>query len=84
MITKNNTSEEVGMTEKRADDLRIDEILKVVKNLDICIRGRADDFNDGGLIGQVSQNTTSIKWLRGLFFSIILVMLGLIIQGILL
>jgi len=68
--------------EKRENNSKIDEILKVVTNLDAFVRGKADDYKDDGLKGQVSQNTTSIKWLKVLFFSIMLVMLWIIIQGV--
>jgi len=63
------------------DDKKITEILKIVKEIDVCLNGEKNNFNDSGLIGQVAKNTTNIKWLHWLYGVTIVGVVGVIIKS---
>lgn len=46
---------------------KIDEILKIVKDMEHCLRGDNTNYKDAGLIGQVESNRVAIKWLVWLY-----------------
>jgi len=65
------------------DNEKLQEILEIVREIDICLNGKKNDFNDSGLIGQVAKNTTNIKWLHWLYAVTIFGIIGIIVENIL-